>query len=125
MDNTGFYILGKELEDFFKMHHKHKCHGELTVDDIKCLIHVGNMLNDNIINMFIASLKHIIDNQHVEILHTHWFTRWRPSWFRKMNLIDPDQIIVPIHDIRRYHWTLILVDKLKRSFQTYDSINPH
>src|SRR5579871_1372947 len=111
MDNTSFYILGKELEDFFKIYYKHKCHGELIVDDVKCLIYISNMLNDNIINMFIASLKYIIDYQYIKIFHTHWFTHWRLSWFRKMNLINPDQIIIPIHDTRRHHWILVLVDK--------------
>ena len=61
MDNTGFYILGKELEDFFKIYHKHKCHSELIVNDVEYLIYISNMLNNDIINIFIASLKHIID----------------------------------------------------------------
>ena len=61
MDNTNFYILSKELEDFFKIHHKYKYYGKLIVDDVKYLIYISNILNDNIINIFIASLKYIID----------------------------------------------------------------
>lgn len=96
-----------------------------------------NWLNDEIINSYMKLIcmrsrelvKKSTANKNVYAFSTFFFmklanegyTESLERWTRKVNFLDYDLVLMPVH--RGYHWTLLVIDNNSSEIRYYDSFN--